>query len=150
MRSVSITRAYRTEVLAWLHLAQVYNSLESLHQEILSPLGLTSARFEVLSSVASQPGLSQQELANRLRVTKGNVCGLLDRMEGAGWVERRPHPEDRRINRVFLTEEGEALFRGSWPELDRGLAGAFAGLEEEERKELMKLLAKLDRQLGDG
>jgi DNA-binding MarR family transcriptional regulator len=147
MEPISITRQNRTEVLAWLHLTRVYDWLDRTHGEVLSPLGLTSAQFEVLSSIASDPGLSQQALARALRVTKGNVCGLLDRMEAEGLVVRRPHPLDRRVNRVLLTEAGEARFRQSWPALDRAISEVFSVLDEEDREAVARLLGKLDRRL---
>jgi DNA-binding MarR family transcriptional regulator len=53
--------------------------------------------------------MSQQELAERLYVTKGNVSGLLDRMVEAGLVERRAIPGDRRSNALYLTSKGRDL-----------------------------------------
>lgn len=75
----------------------------------LKVLGLSVAQFDLLSTLTEQEGLSQQELAERLYVTKGNVSGLLDRMVEAGLVERRPLPGDRRSNALFLTEKGRDL-----------------------------------------
>ncbi len=54
-------------------------------------------------------GLSQQELAERLYVTKGNVSGLVDRLVEAGLVERRPLPGDRRSHALHLTDKGREL-----------------------------------------
>ena len=54
-------------------------------------------------------GITQQELAERLLVTKANVVGLIDRVSPAGWVERRADPEDRRVNRLYLTNAGRKL-----------------------------------------
>ena len=48
-------------------------------------------------------------------VTKGNVVGLIDRVSTAGWVERRPDPEDRRANRLYLTDAGRKLLAEAWP-----------------------------------
>jgi DNA-binding MarR family transcriptional regulator len=53
--------------------------------------------------------MSQQELAERLYVTKGNVSGLLDRMVEAELVERRSIPGDRRSNALYLTSKGRDL-----------------------------------------
>ncbi|MFO1167859.1 MAG: MarR family transcriptional regulator [Rhodoblastus sp.] len=51
-------------------------------------------------------GLSQQDLAERLYVTKGNISGLIDRLAAAGLVERRTIASDRRSHAIFLTPAG--------------------------------------------
>ena len=75
----------------------------------LRALGLSIPQFDLLSTLTEREGLSQQELAQRLYVTKGNVSGLLDRMVEAGLVERRATPDDRRSNALHLTPKGRSL-----------------------------------------
>ena len=75
----------------------------------LRELGLSIPQFDLLSTLTEREGSSQQELAERLYVTKGNVSGLLDRMVEAGLVERRPIPGDRRSNALHLTPKGRDL-----------------------------------------
>ncbi|MCP1548788.1 DNA-binding MarR family transcriptional regulator [Methylorubrum zatmanii] len=72
----------------------------------LRELGLSIPQFDVLSTLSEREGLTQQELAARLYVTKGNVSGLIDRLVEAGLVERRPIPGDRRSHALHLTEAG--------------------------------------------
>ena len=71
--------------------------------------GVTLAQFDVLANLRLHAGLTQQDLAGRLQVTKGNICGLIDRLEKLRWVERREDPMDRRANRLHLTRAGTAL-----------------------------------------
>lgn len=75
----------------------------------LKALGLSIPQFDLLSTLTEREGLSQQELAERLYVTKGNVSGLLDRMVEADLVERRSIPGDRRSNALYLTQKGRDL-----------------------------------------
>lgn len=75
----------------------------------LKELGLSIPQFDLLSTLTEQEGLSQQDLAERLYVTKGNVSGLLDRMVEADLVERRSIPGDRRSNALYLTRKGREL-----------------------------------------
>ena len=72
--------------------------------QVFSRHGLTGPQFDVLATLHRGEGIMQQELAARMLVTKGNVTGVVDRMEALGWIERRPDPEDRRVNRLYLTE----------------------------------------------
>lgn len=75
----------------------------------LKVLGLSVPQFDLLSTLTEREGLSQQELAERLYVTKGNVSGLVDRLVEAGLVERRAIPGDRRSNALHLTPKGRDL-----------------------------------------
>jgi DNA-binding MarR family transcriptional regulator len=54
---------------------------------------------------------TQQALANRLEVSARNITGLVDALEGGGYVERAPHPTDRRATLVTLTPSAEELMR---------------------------------------
>src|SRR5215210_4233725 len=93
----------QASVLAWMRLARVYDKVQRRTQQHLRQFGLTPSQFDVLAQVGSAEGLCQQELAERLLVTKGNVTGLIDRMEQARLMVRRPDPKDRRIHRLELT-----------------------------------------------
>lgn len=146
---LALAPAHRSDVLLRLHLARVHDRLVQAEQEVLRRLELTPAQFDVLAQVASHPGLCQQALAGHLLVTKGNVCGLLDRMEAAGWVERRPDPDDRRAHRLFLTERGSSLIRRAAPEMEALFVDLFSGLKAQERKQLAGLLGRLDRSLEE-
>ncbi len=79
----------------------------------LKILGLSIPQFDVLSTLTEQEGLSQRALADRLYVTKGNVSGLVDRLEVAGLVERRAITGDKRSHGLYLTAQGrEAAYKG--------------------------------------
>jgi DNA-binding MarR family transcriptional regulator len=134
-------------VLTWLHLARIYQRLEQRHRELLAEFNLTPAQFDVLSHLANQPGQHQQELADGLLVTKGNVCGLLDRLEQAGLVERTPDPEDRRANLLRLTAAGRECYRAAAPALEVELSQDFKALPEQDFRNLQQALTALDRSL---
>ncbi len=75
----------------------------------LKVVGLSIPQFDVLSTLTEEEGLSQRALADRLYVTKGNVSGLIDRLESAGLVERRSIPGDKRSHGLFLTSTGRTV-----------------------------------------
>ncbi len=77
-------------------------------------LGLTSAQWRVLSAVArteflNQEPLNQASLADQMDMEPITLSRLVDRMETAGLIERRPDPSDRRAYRLFLTEGARPL-----------------------------------------
>jgi DNA-binding MarR family transcriptional regulator len=93
----------------WFRFIRLHRRVSSSISGELKTLGLSISQFDLLSTLTEQEGLSQQELAERLYVTKGNVSGLLDRMVEAGLVERRALPGDRRSNALHLTPKGRDL-----------------------------------------
>jgi MarR family transcriptional regulator, organic hydroperoxide resistance regulator len=93
----------------WFRFVRLHRRAAGAVAAELRAIGLSIPQFDLLSTLTEQEGLSQQELAQRLYVTKGNVSGLVDRMVEAGLVERRASPDDRRSNALHLTERGRRL-----------------------------------------
>lgn len=133
-------------VLAWLRLARIYHKLDRASAQHLRSFGLSVAQFDVIAQIGANEGLSQQELAQALLVTKGNVCQLLDRLERQGLIERRPAGIGRG-NRLYLTEEGRRLYDAAVPAQEAMIASCLAGLTRDEQQTLVRLLGKLDRSI---
>jgi DNA-binding MarR family transcriptional regulator len=93
----------------WFRFVRLHRRAGGAIAAALREIGLSIPQFDLLSTLTESEGLSQQELAQRLYVTKGNVSGLVDRMVEAGLVERRASPDDRRSNALHLTERGRRL-----------------------------------------
>jgi DNA-binding MarR family transcriptional regulator len=72
----------------------------------LKPLGITRSQWWVLAFLSRRDGMTQTALAADLDLTKVAVGGLLDRMEAAGFIERRADHQDGRARRVYLTRVG--------------------------------------------
>ncbi len=123
--------------------------LERRMAEALAVHGLTLPQFDVLATLSHGEGITQQELAELLLVTKGNVVGLIDRVSAAGWVERRPDPEDRRANRLYLTDPGRQRLAEAWPcQLAIGRK-VFGTLTEGELRLMTELLERLENAIRD-
>ena len=131
-------------LLAWLRLARVYQKIDRVSAVHLRGWGLSVAQFDVLARVGSRPGMTQQELAESLLVTKGNVCQLLDRMEADGLIERR---REGRAKRLHLTPRGAALFAEVVPAQERMVERLFGVLDPNAQRELLALLRDLDRRV---
>ena len=134
----------RPSVLAYVRLLRVSQKVERELAQQLRRWNLNNAQFDVLAQVGSAEGLTQQELADGLLVTKGNVAQLVARLEGRGVIERRPQG---RTNRLYLTEEGRRLFERAVPEHEALVDERLSALTEGERRALHGLLRKLDRSL---
>jgi len=90
----------------WFRLIRLNSRMEGVIAERLRAIGLSVPQCDILTSLWEQEGISQQQLAERLYVTKGNISGLVDRLVTAGLVERRAPEGDRRAHAVFLTALG--------------------------------------------
>jgi DNA-binding MarR family transcriptional regulator len=123
---------------------RVYQKVDRASGEQLKGWDLSGAQFDVLAHVGASEGMTQQELADSLLVTKGNVCQLLDKLEGRGLISRR---QEGRANRLFLTEAGRRVFDEVVPAHEAVIADQFSLLSEEEQALLHELLRKFDRAL---
>jgi len=90
----------------WFRLIRLESRLGAAVGERLREINLSVPQCDVLTTLTEAEGVSQQALAQRLYVTKGNISGLLDRLETAGLVERRSTAADRRSYEIHLTPAG--------------------------------------------
>lgn len=94
---------------AWLSSVRAYNLCEQVMGLRLAQIGLRVPDLEVLATLATTPGITQQELASRCFVTKAGISLLLAAMEEKGLVQRDAHARDARAKCLSLTPEGMAL-----------------------------------------
>jgi DNA-binding MarR family transcriptional regulator len=109
----------------------------------LEPLGLRPPHFGVMQLIAKDPGITQQELADRSLIDASSMVAVVDELEEFGYAERRPHPGDRRKHAVHLTPAGKRTL-----ERARGVAvelanDVLAPLDRDEVETLTRLLRKL-------
>ena len=78
-------------------------------QDKLEPYGLTPFHWLVLCCLWEQDGLATSDLGERLCQVGGTLTGVIDRMEERGLVRRERDQRDRRIWRIWLTEDGRKL-----------------------------------------
>jgi len=129
---------------------QVSDLLRHIHKKIqrhvleqVQDLNLTAPQIMVLRHVDREPGLSLSALSDKLGLATSTVCGIVDRLERAGFLTRDTDPEDRRRIRLHLTPKTVAL-RDRVPVLKANfLAGLLAGLPEAEVNRILQALKTL-------
>ena len=137
----------RQAVLAWVQIARVTQKMEQRLNAELSRHGLTVSQFEVLYFLNASEGVTQQALAAQLLVTKGNVCGLLNRLTENGFVERREHPGDKRSNTLYLTATGKSVFEETLPLHDQSVKTVMKALSDKEQISLTDYLTRINDNL---
>ena len=135
----------RREMLrAWVQLARTHAKFVQRMSLVFGSHGMTGPQFDVLATLRQKEGITQQEMAASLLVTKGNVTGVVDRVEALGWVERRTDPDDRRANRLYLTEAGWSKYLAVVPDHDAVISQVMTDFDREEALLLHRLLQKFE------
>ncbi len=106
-------------------------------------LGLTQAQWHALVFLARNEGCNQVALADMLEVQPITLGRLLDRLQAAAFIERRPDPTDRRAFRLYLTEKAQPVIAQIWEIGAETREDALAGLPRETRKMLAGALETL-------
>lgn len=91
-------------------LGKAFQKVSRQAREALAAYGVTPVQYATLSVLWQGDGLSCADLCARLVLDSATMTGIVDRLEAAGHVARRPDPEgDRRVNRIYLTAAGGEL-----------------------------------------
>ncbi len=109
---------------------------------------LTLAQWRALAQISLNAGINQARLADNLEVQPITLARLIDRLEEAGWVERRRDPHDRRAVRLHVTPKAEPLIETMWDEAARSRELAQEGLPAGSRERLIEILRHMKRNLA--
>ncbi len=129
----------------WIRLMRVYQQIDKHTAGIMKQHGLSVSRFDVLVHAGVSEGRTQQQLADAMFVTKGNITQLLDGMEAEDLLYRR---RKGRTNHIFLTEKGWETRKRAMTEQLRAIETAMSVLDETEQDQLNRLLRKIDQSLA--
>ena len=134
---------------AVLAMVRIVRSFTDAHTRVAREHDLNLPRLEVLLCLRAGEGISQQELSERLLVTKGNVSMTLQAMESEGLVERRMDTADQRAHRLYLTNTGRQRLAETKPALEALMAGMLGVLSPDEQRTLRRLLGRIEQTFDD-
>jgi DNA-binding MarR family transcriptional regulator len=137
------------ERVLMLTLMRVFSRWTEVSGRLVKQHGLTLPHFEVLMSLNAGEGISQQDLSERLMLTKGNICIIVQKMEASGLIERRTDPVDQRFHRLYMTDAGRRLIAGVFPGHRELASRILSGLKAAEQKTLYELLSRMDQAFDD-
>jgi DNA-binding MarR family transcriptional regulator len=129
-------------------LAQLGAHAASQFAERLGVLELTPADAGILRLLGAELGLSQQELAARLRIHPSRLVAILDNLEKRGFVERRANPDDRRLYSLHLTQAGGETLEKIGSVARKHQDDLLSSINREERDTLAALLLRIADQQG--
>jgi DNA-binding MarR family transcriptional regulator len=125
-------------------------TVEQYMQAGLIARGLTRARATVIWQLHRQGPVTQQQLARTIGVTARNITALVDGLQASGFVQRDPHPVDRRALLVRLTEAGAAVTGQLAADYELGSAQLFAGMPAEQVRQFLATVDTLTARLTPG
>jgi DNA-binding MarR family transcriptional regulator len=141
-----------SESFAALHaLAEVRARMwAALDRELQARAQISMSWFEVLARISqSDDALPMNELASALLCSPSRMTRLVDRIEAAGLVRRTPHPSDRRVTLVALTDAGGELLKRVVPHIKRVVVEGFASrLSKQQAQTLRFILEQLLQAIG--
>ena len=126
-------------------LRQVGDCVRSTLEERLAAEGISHGRFMLLVVLDRDPEqpMAASELAEQAGVTKQTITSLLDGLEKDAYVNRKPHPLDRRSVVVQLLPKGQRLLEQVMPGMYRKQVEMLAHLSRDEQRHLTRLLRKV-------
>jgi DNA-binding MarR family transcriptional regulator len=122
-----------------------WNGRRTAHEfaHALEPLGLRPPHFGVMTLISSEPGLTQQDLAERSLIDPSSMVAVVDELEELGYAERQMHPGDRRKHAVHLTPDGKRTLERARAVAIKLAKEILAPLDAGEVQTLRRLLRKL-------
>lgn len=129
-------------------LAQLGSHAARRFAERLAKLKLAPAHAGILHILAANPGLTQQELANRLGMVPSRLVALLDELDALGLTERRVSAGDRRRHALVLTDKGKMTLAQIGEVSREHQRQLLAALSEQERQQLTALLQRVADEQG--
>ena len=131
----------------WLAVVRAYNLADAAMATRLAVIGLRIGEHEVLATLATVSGITQQELASRCFVAKSGVSMLLAQMEAKGWVRRKADASDARVKRLALTAAGRAIAAQSMKVQAEVVTAMVAGSSEEELDSVTRSMESVSARL---
>lgn len=99
--------------------------------------------FSVLSLITHNPGISSRQLCSALNILPPNLVGMINTLEKRELIVRKPHPSDRRILGLHLSDAGGKLMKNAEQTAKELENDAASKLSASERKTLTRLLQKI-------
>lgn len=90
-------------------LGKAYQKAHGNFKKELLPYNLTNLQHLVLEGLWYSPGMTAAQLGKFLILDKATLSGVLDRMVSNGWIEKKPHPTDGRIQSLFTSQKADTL-----------------------------------------
>jgi DNA-binding MarR family transcriptional regulator len=115
----------------------------------LKPYRVTRSQWIIIAAITEEAAKTAADIAKIITLNATAVTRLIDRLEAKGLVRRIQDKEDRRVNRLELTEKGQSLYPVLRDEADKTHDQFFGFLTESDENHLAQLLIRIKNNLSD-
>ena len=129
-------------------ITDIQNGLSKRFRDRTQHLEISRSQWRVLSALSGRPGATQTEIADLIGIGRAPLGKIVDRLEAQGWLERRGDPDDRRVNRLYLTRDVEPITGPTRQISNEIVEELIEDLPEEEQKIFRNALVHLHGKLG--
>lgn len=127
----------------WEKLSKAHDKVKRVQSKQMFENKLTAPQFGVLEILNKIGSVPLKKISEEMMVTGANITCVVDNLEKEGFVKRIPSKEDRRVILAELTSHGKSKIDSLMPAYMENISSVISGLNENEQKELTKLLTKL-------
>ena len=113
--------------------------------ERLEPLGIRGPQYAMILRICREPGITQEALSRALCIHKSNIARQVEKLEAAGFVTRQGDDEDRRVSRLYPSEEAKRIVPEILDALRSWSAYLTAEMTPEEMEQITPLFEKIRR-----
>ncbi|WP_245231066.1 MarR family winged helix-turn-helix transcriptional regulator [Parasedimentitalea huanghaiensis] len=145
------TQASKDRLRLWLRVLKATRAVENeVRENLRREFSSTLPRFDVMAALTQHnDGLKMSGLSTVLKVSNGNVTGIVERLVEDGLVIREKVPGDRRASLVKMTAKGRAEFAKQAAAHEQWIDTMFAGVAAEQVVPIADALDAVARQLDD-
>ncbi len=145
MKSEEVHIDFENSIAPWV--GKTSKIVDYYLHDLLNQFGLDMSKEQVITLKMLHEnegdGLNQNDLAFLTSRDKSSLARLLSKMERKKYILRKQHKVDKRINQVFLTDEGRAVFKQSKIVLKKLMCTMEKNISEAEKKQLIGILKKV-------
>jgi MarR family transcriptional regulator, organic hydroperoxide resistance regulator len=126
---------------AWRCMLELFFAQRGRMVAVAQEFGLAPRQAIAIKHLEPGRATTMGELAQALQCDNSNVTGIADRLEAHGLLERRPHPTDRRVKTLVLTERGAAV-RGAYVARLSSVPEGLASLSDDDAETLLEIMER--------
>ena len=143
----AISGISKNRVRTWLKILKTSNLIEKqIKEKLRDDHNTTLPRFDVMSALyRSNSGLKMNEISGALKVSNGNITGIIDRLVKEGNVLRIAIEGDRRANLVSLTNKGKKQFEEYAIAHESWVNAMLKNISEQDSQVLINLLDSISQ-----
>lgn len=128
-------------------IAMIEKLQRKAYGHIFDEVELHPSQGVCLKTISLRQGLSQRELADELRIERATATVMLQKLEKAGFIERRPDPRDQRVSRIYITEKGQQASSHTDDACNAFMASCLEGLDPDTAAVLISGLDLIEKNI---